>query len=810
MRVKDYTYHKEKMLLCKQAEKVVPLHEEQVDWLEDMDEKVNEQKLEAHYNFMAKIQEVLPADLRTDAELLEKVQYDDEYNVFANEKHHSEQPDSNNNTYVVGKVDRNVIPDSPDMCDNDDQADQNAKDCDDEQCKSTLAETTRDLGESNSTWDSCLIALQNQKFKLEKYKTYLNRPIENDKLERPKQAVRNTKVTKPVMYQIGTRTTQTRATQLPQTFRNTNPRVYSSTGVIQITNVSRPQLRSTQINDKVVPNNSQMKFKKTEVEDHHIFSSIFNETKSVTVCNDSLKSTILNVNVVCATCGKCVFNSNHDACVSKFLNDVNAKTKKPKVVPNSTRKPKSQANKYVATPPKKTVASKSTIQKSKSYYRMLYEKTKTSSSPPICFMAKASPTQAWLWHRRLSGLNFNYITFISKKDVVIGLPKLKYIKDQLCSSCEEEGIDFEESFDRVACLEVVRIFIAYAVHKSFLINQMDVKMAFLNGPLKEEVYVAQLDEFVDPDHPKKVYLLRKALYGLNQAPRATKYQLADMFTKALLEDRFQYIVRRIGRFNLRRTSLTGFPAQSISSSNTIALDSLHLLVLNTGASQSRQQVDTSLIHIESRKPPTAELFDFDSGRISIRHLARAPYRLAPSKMKELADQLQELTDKGFIIPCSSPWGALVLFVKKKDGSFWMCIDYQELSKLTVKNRYPLPRIDDLFDQLQGSSIYSKIDLRLGYHQLRVRDEDIPKTAFRTRYGHYEFQVMPFRLTNAPALFMDLMNRVCKPYLDKFVIVFIDDILIYSKDEKGHEEHLKEILELLKKEELYAKFSKCKF
>nr|GFC05870.1 putative reverse transcriptase domain-containing protein [Tanacetum cinerariifolium] len=191
-------------------------------------------------------------------------------------------------------------------------------------------------------------------------------------------------------------------------------------------------------------------------------------------------------------------------------------------------------------------------------------------------------------------------------------------------------------------------------------------------------------------------------------------------------------------------------------------------------------------------------------------VARAPYRLAPSGMKNLSEQLKELSDKGFIRPSSSPWGAPVLFGKKKDGSFWMCIDYRELKKLTVKNRYPLPRIDDLFDQLQGSSVYSKIDLRSGYHQLRVRNEDIPKTAFRTRYGHYEFQVMPFGLMNAPAVFMDLMNRVCKPYLDKFVIVFIDDILSYLKDEKEHKEHLKAILELLKKEELYAKFSKCEF
>ncbi|GJV81783.1 putative reverse transcriptase domain-containing protein [Tanacetum coccineum] len=188
-------------------------------------------------------------------------------------------------------------------------------------------------------------------------------------------------------------------------------------------------------------------------------------------------------------------------------------------------------------------------------------------------------------------------------------------------------------------------------------------------------------------------------------------------------------------------------------------------------------------------------------------VARAPYRLASSEMKELSEQLKELLEKGFIHPSSSPWGAPVLFVKKKDGSFRMCIDYHELNKLTVKNRYPLPRIDDLFDQLQGSSVYSKIDLCSGYHQLRVREEDIPITAFQTRYGHYEFQVMPFGLTNAPAVFMDLMNRVYKPYLDKFVIVFIDDILIYSKSKEEHTEHLKIILDLLKKEKLYAKVLK---
>ncbi|GJY06079.1 putative reverse transcriptase domain-containing protein [Tanacetum coccineum] len=191
-------------------------------------------------------------------------------------------------------------------------------------------------------------------------------------------------------------------------------------------------------------------------------------------------------------------------------------------------------------------------------------------------------------------------------------------------------------------------------------------------------------------------------------------------------------------------------------------------------------------------------------------VAKSPYRLAPSELEELSGQLKELQDKGFIRPSLSPWGAPILFLKKKDGSFRMCIDYRELIKLTIKNRYPLPRIDDLFDQLQGSQFFSKIDLRSGYHQLRVHEDDIPKTMFRTRYGHFEFTVMPFGLTNTPAVFMDLMNRVCRPYLDKFVIVFIDDILIYSKTQEEHVEHLSLVLGLVKKEKLYAKFSKCEF
>ncbi|KAI3754926.1 hypothetical protein L1987_54718 [Smallanthus sonchifolius] len=146
-------------------------------------------------------------------------------------------------------------------------------------------------------------------------------------------------------------------------------------------------------------------------------------------------------------------------------------------------------------------------------------------------------------------------------------------------------------------------------------------------------------------------------------------------------------------------------------------------------------------------------------------IARAPYILVPSELQQLSTQLPELLDKRFIRPSSSPWGAPVLFIRKKDGTFCMCIDYRELIKVTIKDRYPLPRIGYLFDQLQGSSFYSKVDLRSGYHQLRVRDEDISKPAFRTQYGHYEFLVTPVGLTNAPAVFMDRMNHLCKPYLD---------------------------------------------
>ena len=191
-------------------------------------------------------------------------------------------------------------------------------------------------------------------------------------------------------------------------------------------------------------------------------------------------------------------------------------------------------------------------------------------------------------------------------------------------------------------------------------------------------------------------------------------------------------------------------------------------------------------------------------------IAKRPYRMPANELAEMKKQIQELEEKGYVRPSTSPWGAPVLFVKKKDGSMRMCVDYRSLNEVTIKNKYPLPRIDDLFDQLKGATVFSKIDLRSGYHQLKIRPEDVPKTAFVTRYGLYEFLVMSFGLTNAPAYFMNLMNKVFMDCLDKFVVVFIDDVLIYSRSEEEHEKHLRVVLERLREHQLYAKFSKCEF
>nr|GEU46628.1 hypothetical protein [Tanacetum cinerariifolium] len=352
-RIKDSTYHKEKMLLCKQAEKGVPLQADQYDWLADTNEKIDEQELEAHYSYMAKIREVPTADPGTDSKPLEHVQNDTGYNVFANDLQHSEQSESISNTCIVETDDSNVIPDSPDMC-NDEIVDnawvKHTKD-------QFRAPTAKDMDILIKT---CLIPLalksQNDSFifvhelKQEmhadlKYVESLKKEI--DELESDKAEFSN-------MYDM-ILATQTRAPQSPQTFRNTNPRMSNSTGVNHKINVRRPQLRINQTKDKVVPKNSQVKLKKTQVEDHPRIPSISNKIKSVTACNDSLNSIILNANDVWATCGKCLVDSDHFARVTKMLNTVNTRTKKPNIVPISTRKPKVYANKSVATPIRKNL-----------------------------------------------------------------------------------------------------------------------------------------------------------------------------------------------------------------------------------------------------------------------------------------------------------------------------------------------------------------------------------------------------------------------------------------------------------------------
>nr|GEV47147.1 hypothetical protein [Tanacetum cinerariifolium] len=754
----------------------------------------------------------------------------------------------------------------------------------------------------------------------------LSKPVTAQTLpQTAKQAVSNTNVLKPGMYRIDNRTTQTRASQSSQTFRDANPSMSTSAGVNHKTNVSRPQHKSNQLKDKIVPNNSQVKLKKTQVEDHPRIHSIYNKIKSVTACNDSLNFKTLNVNAVCATCKKCLLDSDHFACFTKMLNDVNARTKKPNVVPISTRQTKGHANKSVATPHKIKVPLKSTTQKPKSYYRMLYEKTskawkwwieqqcssgykwvpktkmqwiiqliifivdsgctkhmtgnlkllcnfvekylgtvrfgndqiapilgygnlvqgnitinkkstcfvrdllgnnlltsnhgsdlytisllESTSSTLLCLMAKASPTQAWLWHRILSHLNFDYINLLLKKDVVIGLPKLKFVKDQICSSSEvskakrssfkskvvpsskgrlnllhmdlcgpmrvasingkkyilvivddysrytwtlfllesihirfdeikemskmsvvndtsglvpqrqkasdcdnsnpipqlqnvsslanayvplqqelnllfgplydefftagtssvnkssspsnnsnpqdtqpttniqptsepsiptyvyaeenndnqaeeehlqddefinpfctpvqevaessshinakgyakEEGIDFEKSFAPVARLEAVQIFIAYAVHKSFPIYQMDVKTAFLNGPLKKEVYVAQPDGFVDPDHPEKAKYALEILHkhGMDkeqriETPMATKPKLdADLSGNPV--DQTDYD-SKIGSLMYLTSSRPDIVQAGSSFGLTAFLDADHARCIDTCKSTSR-------------------------------------------------------------------------------------------------------------------------------------------------------------------------------------------------------------------------------
>nr|GEW40917.1 retrovirus-related Pol polyprotein from transposon TNT 1-94 [Tanacetum cinerariifolium] len=594
-RVKDSAYHKEKMLLCKQAEQGVLLQAEQYDWLADTDEEVNEQELEAHYSYMAKIQEVPTTDSGIDSEPLEQVQNDAGYNVFANELQHSEQSESISNPCLVETDDSNVIPDSLDMCNDDIQNDQNDVESDDEQ-------TSKTLRESNSVQDSCLVALQTKQAEFEKYEAFNDRTIDYDKLE---QIVDNAWIKHskdqfraptaqdmeiPIQTYLMPLATKTRndsflfVHELKQEmhvdlkyveslekeieelesdkaeFSNMYDMILQEKKHSISLEIALQKCKEQVKNDTVWNEKASNVFQKereqyfeiqdlkAQLQDKNIAMSelkkLIEKGKGKSVDTkfdkpfvvrqpnaqripkpsvlDSLNSRTLNANA------KCLVDSNHFACVTKMLNDMNARTKKPNVVPISTRKPKAHVNKSITIPHKKKVASKSTNQKPQSYFRMLYENSsktwkwwiiqqsplgykwvpkakmqwvpkaknekvqkrvsfavdnvsritnkvyqnqslhrlylkqqgkldlqgndlltdnhgsdlytislqESTSSTQLCLMAKASPTQAWLWHRRLSHLNFDYINPLSKKDIVIGLPKLKFVKDQLCSSCE--------------------------------------------------------------------------------------------------------------------------------------------------------------------------------------------------------------------------------------------------------------------------------------------------------------------------------------------------------------------------------------
>nr|GEX89847.1 hypothetical protein [Tanacetum cinerariifolium] len=486
-RVKDSAYHKEKMLQYKQAEKGIPLQAEKYDWLADTDEEIDEHELEAHYSYMAKIQEVPTTDSGTDSEPLEQndqndVESDDEHVVLANLK-----LDVDENKKIQKQLKKANTTLAQEL----------------KECKTILAKTSKTLGESNSVWDSCLVALQNKETDFEKYKAFNDRIVNYDKLEhklnetlgqlaqkdieikeglklkayeisvvkeKHDELIKQILLTKSHYEGLVKQKTKVitdsklkeehdidKMLSLEKQLKFLNEIVYKRNQSIQTIHMMEPKVptyngrptfanprylkqaqseisclphhRSNQMKDKVVPNNSQVKLKETHVEDHPRIPSISNKIKSVTACNDSLNSRTSNVNVVCATCGKCLVDSDHFACVTKMLNDVNARTKKPNFAPILGYGDLVQGNITINKGNDLLTGNRG----SDLYKISLQEST---SSTPLCRLAKASPTQAWLWHRRLPHLNFNYINMLSKKDVVIGLPKLKYFKDQLCSSCE--------------------------------------------------------------------------------------------------------------------------------------------------------------------------------------------------------------------------------------------------------------------------------------------------------------------------------------------------------------------------------------
>nr|GEW54775.1 hypothetical protein [Tanacetum cinerariifolium] len=593
-RVKDSTYHKEKILLCKQAEKGVPLQAEQSDWLVDTDEEIDEQKLEAHYSYMAKNQDVSPADSGTDSEPLEQVQYNVGYNVFANEIQHSEQSKSIRNTCVVETDDSNVIPDSLDMCDNDIQNDQNAIECDDERVALVI------LIENLKLDDSYLVALQTKQIDFEKYKACNDRTIDYDKLELVKEKIdelvnqilltkshyeclvkekikthndsyafvhklkkemhadlkyveslekeidklESDKAAFSNMYDILLQEGIEHQTSTPRTLKQNTVVERRNRTLVEParTMLSASKLPLffwaeaiatacyTQNRSIIIPNHEKMA---SDYDNSDPVPQIQNVLPSV----DTTVPSQQELDLLFGPLYDEFFNVDTSS-VNKSFSPTNNSTQK-NTLPSTNIHPTSEPSTPTNVHAKENNVKQAEDEFINPFYTPVREVAESSSrniDPEMCMFAltvstaepktikEAMDDSAWIEAMQEEHYLFDRLQVWELVDKPFGK--------------KEKGIDFKESFTPVARLEANWIFVAYVAHKSFPIYHMDVKMEFLNGPLKEEVYVAQPDVFVDLDHPEKVYRLSKALYGLKQAPRAWYDELANFliskgFTKGI-------------------------------------------------------------------------------------------------------------------------------------------------------------------------------------------------------------------------------------------------------------------------------------